>query len=71
MAHLFDSRLLTSWFSIYTDQFFDLYWWLANTDSSILNKNMDKSLKDYNSDVCQSFLFEDLETISIERRHFS
>ncbi|EXF83778.1 hypothetical protein CFIO01_01505 [Colletotrichum fioriniae PJ7] len=35
---------------IYTDQFFDLYWWLANTDSSILNKNMDKSLKDYNSD---------------------
>ncbi|KXH50309.1 hypothetical protein CSAL01_09265 [Colletotrichum salicis] len=35
---------------IYTDDFFDLYWWLANADSSILNKNMDKSLKDYNSD---------------------
>ncbi|KAK1700904.1 hypothetical protein BDP55DRAFT_538006 [Colletotrichum godetiae] len=35
---------------IYTDKFFDLYWWLANADSSILNKNMDKSLKDYNSD---------------------
>ncbi|TDZ38563.1 hypothetical protein C8035_v004821 [Colletotrichum spinosum] len=40
----------TSEEDILTDAFFDLYWWMSNDDSTIMNKGMDKNLSDYNSE---------------------
>ncbi|OHE99469.1 hypothetical protein CORC01_05269 [Colletotrichum orchidophilum] len=35
---------------IRSDTFFDLYWWMANADATILHTNMKENLQDYNSD---------------------
>ncbi|KAK2033477.1 hypothetical protein LX32DRAFT_689995 [Colletotrichum zoysiae] len=42
---------------IRTDTFFNLYWWILHNDSIIINKGMNESIKDYNSEFYGSPTF--------------
>ncbi|KAK2052770.1 hypothetical protein LY76DRAFT_526004 [Colletotrichum caudatum] len=42
---------------IRTDTFFSLYWWILHDDSIIINKGMNESIKDYNSEFYGSPTF--------------